>query len=294
MILVTGAGGLLGKKLVKVFDDDVVGVYYKSKPETSRYLSLDLSSLNIKAIEDLSPDVIIHAAALTDVDKCEKDPGLARLLNVDVTREISKVAERINAYLVYISTDYVFDGKRGNYREDDEASPINVYGLTKFEGEKEVMRFSSNYLIVRTSTPYGSNPASGKDNFALWLLRKLKNGEKVRIVSDQVTSPTLNTNFALMLKECVEKKVKGIIHLAGASPLSRYDFSVLLARTFNLDEGLISPASSSEMNWIAKRPMNSSLNVEKAMMLENKPLKIEDALKTLKKEIEENENSEII
>ena len=285
-IVVTGAGGLLGKKIVSVFqgNHEVIGVYHSSKPETEPYLLLDLSKLeNVKEIEKEKPDVIIHAAALTDVDKCEENPDLAKLLNYEVTKEIAKIP----AYLVYISTDYIFDGEKGNYKEDDKPNPVNVYGLTKLMGEEAVKQTEEN-LIVRTSTPYGSNPASGKDNFALWLLKKLKNNERVRIVNDQITSPTLNTSFALMLKEAVERKMEGVLHLADASQISRYDFSINLARVFNLDESLITPISMNEIKWKAKRPRNSSLNVEKAMkLLRNKPLSINDALKRLKEEIGE-------
>ncbi len=286
-VVVTGAGGLLGKRIVQAFKDhEVVGVYHSSQPETSPFLILDLSSLNLRPIEELSPDIIIHAAALTDVDKCEREPELARLLNVDVTREIVKVSKRTNAFLVYISTDYVFDGTRGNYREEDETNPVNFYGLTKLEGEKLVRDVDS--LVVRTSTPYGSNPASGKDNFALWLLKKLKAGERVNALVDQVTSPTLNTNFSLMLREAVDKRIKGVLHLAGRSQVSRYDFSLALARTFGLNETLINPAHFNEMKWFAKRPMNSSLDVSKAMSLEHKPMSLQEALSEFRREIEVN------
>ncbi|WP_338598658.1 dTDP-4-dehydrorhamnose reductase [Sulfolobus tengchongensis] len=288
-IVVTGAGGLLGKKIVKVFSNyEVIGVYYSSKPETPNFLQLNLSDLKeIKKIGDLSPDVIIHAAALTDVDKCEKQPELARLLNVEVTKEIAKLSKETDSFLVYVSTDYVFDGEKGNYREDDKPNPINVYGRTKLEGEEMVKKYADKYLIVRTSTPYGSNPASGKDNFALWLLKKLKNREEIGVVTDQITSPTLNTNFALMLRESVERKLEGILHLTDASQISRFEFAITLAKVFGLSESLIKPVTSDLMRWLAKRPKNSSLNVSMASaILSQKPMTVEKALKLLKEEVE--------
>ena len=285
-VIVTGAGGLLGKKIVSLVskDHEVIGVYHTSKPATDPYLLLDLSKLeNVKEIAKEKPDVIIHAAALTDVDKCEENPELAKLLNYEVTKEIAKIP----AYIVYISTDYIFDGEKGNYREDDKPNPINVYGLTKLMGEEAVKK-AEKYLIVRTSTPYGSNPASGKDNFALWLLKKLKNKERVKIVKDQITSPTLNTSFTLMLKEAIERRLTGVIHLADASQISRYEFSIALARVFNLNESLITSISMNELKWKAKRPKNSSLNVKKAMkLLNNKPLTVYEALRRLKEEMNE-------
>ncbi|MCG3110126.1 hypothetical protein L3N51_02423 [Metallosphaera sp. J1] len=287
-VVVTGAGGLLGKKLVNVFrDHEVIGVYNTSKPETEKFLILDLTRLEeIEKIEDFSPDVIIHAAALTDVDGCERNPALAKLINVEATKRIASLAERNGIYLVYVSTDYVFDGRRGNYSEEDEPNPISVYGATKLEGER-VVREVSGSLVVRTSTPYGSNPASGKDNFALWLLKRLRGRQEVKIIVDQITSPTLNTSFAMMLRESVERRLSGILHLTDASQLSRYDFSIMLARTFGLDEGLIKRGYSHEMNWIARRPLNSSLNVAKASsLLEHRPLNIERSLEILRTEME--------
>ncbi|MCW1297648.1 MAG: dTDP-4-dehydrorhamnose reductase [Candidatus Rehaiarchaeum fermentans] len=291
-VLLTGAGGLLGKKILQIFSTshEVIGVYNTSKPE-GNYVIADLSKLdNVrKIISEIKPDVIIHAAALTNVDKCEEDKELAKLLNVDVTREIAKSSNQYGSLLVYISTDYVFDGVKGNYREEDEPNPINFYGLTKLQGEREVMKNSSSFIIARTSTPYGSNPASGKDNFALWLIKNLKNNEKVSVLTDQITSPTLNTSFALMLKELIESNThyNFIIHLAGDSQISRYEFSVKLAEVFGLNKELISPTTTSEIKWKAKRPKNSSLNVEKAknILKINKPLNLIEALKILKSEI---------
>ncbi|MCK4474966.1 sugar nucleotide-binding protein, partial [Candidatus Bathyarchaeota archaeon] len=132
---------------------------------------------------------------------------------------------------------------------------------------------------------YGSIPATGKINFALWLLNKLKRKEKVKIVTDQWNSPTLNTNLANMILEVLERKLTGIFHLAGATRISRHEFARLLAENFSLDENLITPVSSEEIKWIAKRPKDSSLNVNKAYQaLKNKPLKIHEALEKMKRD----------
>lgn len=292
-ILLTGAGGLIGKKIVKVLSaHEVIGVYHNSKPETASYVIADLSRLDEiqKIVLGIKPDVIVHAAALTDVDKCEENPALAKLLNVDVTKEFAVQSNKVSSLLVYVSTDYVFDGERGNYKEEDKPNPINVYGLTKLQGEIEVMKHSSSYLIVRTSTPYGVNPASGKDNFALWLIKKLRNKEGVSILVDQVTSPTYNVSFALMLKELLGsgKIVNEVVHLADASQISRYDFSIKLAKALGLNASLISPITLDKIKWKARRPRNSSLNVEKAkrILSVHKPLGIDEALKMFKGEFE--------
>ncbi|MDG6931014.1 MAG: SDR family oxidoreductase [Nitrososphaerota archaeon] len=294
-VLLTGAGGLLGKRIIETFrDHEIIGVYNTSKPETSKFIKSDLSRLDLGFIVDESPDVIIHAAAMTDVDRCEENPELAKLINYEVTKVIAKAAGKAKSFLVYISTDYIFDGERGNYREDDEPKPVNVYGMTKLMGEDAVKELE-DYLIVRTSTPYGSNRASGKDNFAQWIIKKINAKEETEIVMDQITSPTFNTNFALMLRESIEKGTRGTINLAGRSKLSRYEFAIKLAEKFQLDVSLIKPIIMDKMKWKAKRPRDISLNVEKALnLLNEKPLSIDEGLKRLGEEfvqIHKNEDA---
>jgi dTDP-4-dehydrorhamnose reductase len=184
-----------------------------------------------------------------------------------------------------VSTDYVFDGEKGAYRETDNAAPINHYGLTKLKGEEAVQALDK-YCIARGSVIYGSTPATGKVNFALWLLDKLRKKEEVKIVIDQWNSPTLNVSMAEMIIETLEKRTTGTFHLAGATRLSRYEFAQRFAATFNLDPKYIAPVQSKQIKWVARRPRDSSLNVKKAEHeLTNKPLGIHEALKEMKKEI---------
>lgn len=193
--------------------------------------------------------------------------------------------------MIYVSTDYVFSGKKGMYTENDETKPINHYGKTKLEGEKIVRNLMPDWCIARPSVIYGSVPAAGKTNFALWVLDKLRKGEQIKIITDQCISPTFNTNLAEMIIEVAQRRLTGIYHLSGATPINRYDFACLIAETFDLNKNLIKPAKSKEMNWNAERPKNTSLNVEKASRtLTKKPLKIEDALNKLKEEITQQSN----
>lgn len=141
-----------------------------------------------------------------------------------------------------------------------------------------------NYCIARGSVIYGSTPATGKTNFASWLLDKLKK-EQAKIITDQWNSPTLNANMAEMIIETLEKRTNGTFHLAGATRLSRYEFAEHIAKTFNLDPKYITPVTSEHIKWVAKRPRDSSLNVNKAeKTLTNKPLRIHEALEKMKKE----------
>ena len=286
-VFITGGSGLLGSKIAEIAIDkeyEVYSGYYSHKPEFGEAVKFDLSNPEsiTGVIRKVEPDAIIHSAALTDVDKCEVEKELAYKINVEGTKVVAEMAKKVGAFMVYISTDYVFDGSKGMYKEEDETNPINYYGYTKLLGEK----YCQNFCIARTCVIYGAKPASGKVNFALWLINKLEKGESVKIVTDQYITPTLNTNLAKMLLEVAERKITGIFHLAGATRVSRFEFAKEIARVFGLDESLIIPSKMDEINWIAKRPRDSSLDVSRTIeYLSEKPFELRKALKVLKKEL---------
>jgi dTDP-4-dehydrorhamnose reductase len=285
-LLITGGSGLMGSKVAEIGIErghEVFSGYAHNRPEYGVAIKLDLmddSSL-IDAVRDSQPEVIIHTAAMTDVDLCETNKKLAYRMNVLGTKTLAEAARNIGAFIVYASTDYVFDGSRGMYKEEDATDPVNYYGYSKLCGE------SHCDAVARTCVIYGSRTASGKVNFALWILERLRRGEAVKVVTDQCITPTLNTNLSLMALELAERKLDGLYHLAGSTRISRYDFAVELARTFGFEENLIIKSKMSEMRWAAKRPADSSLDTSKASKcLDAKPWGIEEALKTLKAEIE--------
>jgi dTDP-4-dehydrorhamnose reductase len=284
-IFITGGGGLLGSKLAEIAQEkghEVFSGYNQNLPERGEPIKFDLSaddSIN-KAVDLAQPEVIFHTAALTDVDKCEAEQDLACRINARGTKLLAGVALKAAAFLVYVSTDYVFDGSKGMYREDDVTRPVNHYGYTKLLGEKYAD------CVARTCVIYGSRPASGKINFALWILEKLEKGEKIRIVTDQYISPTLNTNLAGMLLEAGERRLDGIYHLAGATRISRYDYACQLADLFGLDKSQIIPSKMADLNWRALRPMDSSLDTSKAArVLREKPYDLDRSFKILHEEI---------
>jgi dTDP-4-dehydrorhamnose reductase len=290
-VLVTGASGLLGSKLVEtaerkgheVYSGDIV-----NQPPCGIPIRFDISDKKQvdETFDTVNPDAVVHCAAMTDVDKCETERDLARKINVVGTEHIVEAAKRSRAFLIYVSTDFVFDGKKGRYDEEDTPDPINYYGLTKVEAERRVQDLTERFCVVRASVIFGSTPAVGKVNFALWLLDKLKRREQVNIVTDQWNSPTLNSNMAEMTLEILERKLEGIIHVSGATRVSRYDFAKLLAQTFELDSDLIKAVSSADFSWPANRPRDSSLSTTKARrLLKNKPLEISQAFLRLREEI---------
>lgn len=187
-IFVTGASGLLGSKIVKKATDTgykTFSGYLNNKPKFGQplYLNLNSQSSISKTITQINPDIIIHCAALTDVDLCETDRNLAKKINAESAKIVAEVSNQLGAYMVFISTDYVFDGLKGDYKETDQANPINFYGHSKLLGEKSVTKINQDYLIARTSVIYGDKPASGKINFALWLIDCLKRRREVKIVT---------------------------------------------------------------------------------------------------------------
>ncbi len=292
-ILVTGSSGLLGSAAIRLAirgGHEVYSAYGNNRPEAGIPLRLDLTALQDigRAVGRVDPDAIIHAAALTDVDRCERERDLAMRVNAEATAAIASAAREAGAFLVYISTDYVFNGERGLYSEEDEPDPVNFYGYTKLKGEEFVRERAGGYCIARASVIYGAVPASGKANFALWLIDKLGRGEEASVLVDQYISPTLNSSLARMVLEAAERGLEGIYHMAGADRVSRYDFAAKLCEVFGLDASLLKPARMGDMGWVARRPRDSSLDVSKAAgALRGKPLKLIEALRTLRGEFGE-------
>ncbi len=233
-----------------------------------------------RVFRKVSPAVVIHTAAFTNVDGCEREREKAHLVNVEGTKNVALESKRHDAKLVYISTDYVFDGQKGLYKEDDETNPINVYGLTKLQGEEVVKDECDGFIITRTSVIYGT----GRKNFATWIIEELTKGKELTIITDQFVSPTLNTDLAHQILALISADVTGVFHTAGAERISRFEFARRIAEGFNLDPDLIVPIESKDLNWLAKRPKDSSLDVSKVSRT-GKPLKIHNAIKTLKGEM---------
>ena len=288
-LLITGAGGLLGSAVAKIASERhiVYSGFRRRVPKFGKPVAIDLLNLDRirRVVRTLKPDAILHAAALTDVDRCEAEKRVATRVNYEATKAISVAAAQAGAYLLYVSTDAVFDGERGMYRETDRPNPINHYGMTKLMGEEAAGAAGGRSCVARSSVIYGSRPAALKDNFAIWLFEKLTAGRSVNIVTDQFVSPSLNSNVAEMVLELTERGLTGTYHASGASRVSRYDFAEDLAATFGLDASLIRAVRMKDMKWTARRPKDSSLDVRKATStLDHPPMLLGDSLLRLKRE----------
>jgi dTDP-4-dehydrorhamnose reductase len=267
-ILITGSNGLLGTKVLEVLLP-VSGVQLVATSRdacrnaylgTFHFASADVSDARAvrELVDDSKPEAIVHAAALTDVDGCERDPVAAFRINVEGTRNVAAAAAVHGAHLIHLSTEYVFDGTGGPYREIDLPRAISVYGRTKLAGEQITARECASWAVARTTVVYGQL-AHGKPNFVLWLLSRLAAGERVRIVADQVGSPTLADNLAEMIAALALSRAPGIFHTAGRSRLSRFDFARLAAEVFGLDASLIEPVSTATLKQPAPRPLRAGL-----------------------------------
>lgn len=279
-LLIIGTG-LLGSKLANISDFKTFGTYNKNpiKIKNCKLLKLDVVARDrtFKLIKQLNPDYIVHTAALTNVDYCETHKEEAYKINVEGTRNVVEASKEIGAKLIYISTDYVFDGEGGMYKEDDRTNPINYYGKSKLDGESVTVNTCDNYIIARISVLYGLNP---KLNFVTWALQELKDGNEIKIVNDQFNTPTLADNLAELILELIKNDATGIFHASGSERINRFDFVLKLAEVFDLKKKLIKPITSNELNWIAKRPKDSSLDVSKISEIAE-PLNVEESLKRM-------------
>jgi dTDP-4-dehydrorhamnose reductase len=279
--LVTGSAGLVGQQVVKYLSksNQVFSCYNESKPEYGDSVKMDLKNYEMisSVLTEIKPDVVIHLGAMTGVDLCEKEKTSASEINTKATEIIAKECSKLNSFLVYVSTDYVFDGNFGMYKEDDVANPLGFYGKSKLEGEKAVQNFSTNWCIARTSTPFGLHPT--KKSFPMWVIENLQKQKQIDVLIDQFTSPTYIPNLSRMLIEISERRITGIIHAAGASKISRYQMASMVSDKLNLDGTLLKQISMNKMKWVAQRPKDSSLDVSRASsILNEKPQKIDQSL----------------
>ena len=280
-VLVTGSAGLVGRQVVKDLSNShqVFSCYNESKPEYGDSVKMDLKNHEMisSVLTEKKPEIVIHLGAMTGVDLCEKERTSASEINTKATEIIAKECSKLNSFLVYVSTDYVFDGNLGMYKEDNVTNPLGFYGESKLEGEKVVQNFSTNWCIARTSTPFGLHPT--KKSFPMWVIENLQKQKQIDILIDQFTSPTYIPNLSRMLIEISERRITGVIHAAGASKISRYQMASMVSDKLNLDGTLLKQISINKMKWVAQRPKDSSLDVSRASsILNEKPQKIDQSL----------------
>jgi dTDP-4-dehydrorhamnose reductase len=274
-VLVTGSNGLLGQKVADLLSQSQsYSLYLTSSQEEPvlvsdqvPYTRMDVTDRRqvAKVIDELQPDTIINTAAITNVDFCEKNREAAWKVNVIGVENLVHAAKLTGAHVIQISTDYVFDGKAGPYAEDDRPNPISYYGRTKLAAENLLRTSNAPHTIVRTMVLYG-HARKVKQNFALWLVRELKEGRPVNVVSDQVGSPTLADDLAFGIVKITELRKPGVYHISGPDVVSRYDFARELAKVFKFNLKLITPVKTASLSQGAPRPLKSGLIILKAQV----------------------------
>jgi len=291
-ILVLGCNGLLGQKLVESItrgtSHKVMASSRAEKPLVQLpdlpYVQIDITK---KAelrhvVAEWEPHLILNAAAMTNVDACEKERELAWKTNVTGVENIIEAARRVDATVIQVSTDYVFDGKAGPYSEEDKPSPLNYYGRSKLASENQLKLSGLNCVILRTIVLYGY-AQNTKSNFAIWLVQNLEQRSPVRVVDDQLGNPTLADDLAHAIISAIQLGKTGVYNVAGRDIISRYDFAVKLARVFGFDQDLIAPIKTSQLKQPAQRPLKSGLVTLKAEIdLNYKPSTVEEGLTVLK------------
>jgi len=255
-ILITGANGQLGGELCRVFSRETV--IPKDVPD------FDLTRSGIEAqIVDARPDVIIHAGAYTDVDGAEREPDRAMAVNAGGTEQVAKAAVRVGARLVYVSTDYVFDGTSTvPYREQDRPHPINQYGLSKWKGEQAVLASGAKSLIVRTAWLYGQ----GGKNFVKSIMRAAHREPALKVVNDQRGCPTYAGDLASAVAFLLSREIEGVMHVTNGGQCTWYEFAVAIVRDMGLTIPVV-PISSEQAGRLAKRPQYSVLNQDRLISL---------------------------
>jgi len=268
-ILVTGASGLLGLNLClkEVKEHDIYGIVHQTQLANVPFTLIrqDLTNKNAlsKVFNQTEPELVVNCAAMANVDQCEKNPIPAAKINSEVPGYLAKnCAERVIPF-IHISTDAVFDGEKGNYKETDVPNPLSIYAKTKLEGEKRVLDANPSALIARVN--FFGFSVTGRRSLAEFFLRNLISNKRVYGFIDILFSPMYVNDLIDTLFKMVKNKLTGIYHVVSSNHLSKYDFGMLISEKFNLDGSIITPESYLKGNLIAKRSPNLFLDVRKLL-----------------------------
>jgi dTDP-4-dehydrorhamnose reductase len=271
--LVIGATGLVGAPLVRALARaalPAVGTRLSFDAPDTQPLDIRDRARTAALVGDLAPEVVYLPAAIANVDACEERPAEAWLTNVAGLRNVVQAVNGVGALVVFFSTDYIFDGTSGPYREDDPANPIGEYGRQKLIGEQHVALHAREFLIVRTTVVYGWEHR-GK-NFVTSLVAALSRGKQVRVPTDQVGTPTYAPNLAEVVVGLVTAGARGVVNVAGPERVSRVALAHEAAAVFGLDPGLVVPTSTRDLGQRAARPLEAGLVVDKVRALTTVPL----------------------
>ena len=273
-VLITGSNGLLGQKLLDLYltieDIELIatarGENRYPRKEGYTYTSLDIT--NEKEVQHVisqhAPDCIINTAAMTNVDSCETDKEGCDKLNVDAVAYLIAAANTACAHLIHLSTDFIFDGKKGPYKEDDEANPLSYYGHSKLLAENMVREYCTKWSIARTVLVYGVVNDMSRSNIVLWAKGALEKGQPINVVDDQFRTPTLAEDLAKGCQLIEHKQAEGIYNISGKDQMSILELVQRVANYFYLDARVLRVVSSESLNQPAKRPPLTGFDLTKS------------------------------
>ena len=272
-IIITGSNGLLGQSLLNLLlqEKEKYEVYgfsrgiNRSGREDFKYVSIDITDevLFKEEILKIKPDFIVNTAAMTNVDACENNKQECDSLNVDVVKTLVTIAEEINSHIIHLSTDFIFDGKKGYYKETDTPNPLSYYGLSKLKSEEVLTSSKIDFTILRTILVFGKVFDMSRSNIVFWVKQMLEQKKEITIVDDQFRMPTYVEDLALSCKISIDKKAIGIFNISSNELLSVYEIAQQIAEVFQLDKSYLKPISTATLNQTAPRPAKTGFDLSK-------------------------------
>ncbi len=272
-VLVTGANGLLGQKLIALLaaDSSLKTIATARQPLVNPITGISFYDLDItnssqvnQVILETKPDVVVNTAAATQVDWCEQHPEECFEINTRAVALLLQACRQTGSAFVQLSTDFIFNGNHGPLDETAQPDPVNIYGQSKLQAEQAVMKSGLNWCIIRTVLVYGVTRPLSRSNIVLWVKQSLEQKKPIQAVTDQKRTPTLAEDLALGCYLALKHQATGIYHISGEELMSPYDIALQTARFFSLDETLISPADSTTFRQPARRPLITGFIINKA------------------------------
>jgi len=290
--LITGSNGLLGQKLVELLIKDASvetiatarGENRLPFTESYEYHSMDITDQGQidHVVANIKPDVIIHTAAMTNVDQCELEKDACWKQNVNAVEFLVEACRKHDIFLVHVSTDFIFDGKAGPYDENAVPNPISFYGWSKFAAEKLVIHSNIRWAIARTVLVYGIAHDMSRSNIILWVKKSLEEGKNIKVVTDQFRTPTLAEDLAKGCFLIADQQAEGIFNISGKELYTPYEMAIITADYFGLDQSLISPTDASAFTQPAKRPPRTGFDLTKSeSQLGYKPHRFQEGIAIL-------------
>lgn len=286
-LLITGATGLLGSNLIRQAVESYAVIGWAQSSANifpgcaAECFDLTNRELTLQRLREVHPDTIVHCAAMTDVERCEREPNVAWAVNVDATRTLAQWSALHGAHFVFISTDSVFDGRCEHYCEDDQAAPVNEYARTKLAAEEVIRQCHPGTLILRANF-YGWS-LRRKLSLGEWMVEKLARREPLAAFANVQFNPLLVNDLGRIILDMIAHRATGLFHAAARNEYSKYEFALLIAETFGLDAGEVRPASVGDFGFSAQRPKNTTLAVGKVTQFLGREMSsVEEGLRSFK------------